>query len=377
MSNNELSNSTNTEAKSVNLFTPVQLGPYELPNRIVMAPMTRNRASDSFVPASISETYYSQRASAGLIITEASQVSPQGAGYPRTPGIYNEEQIEAWRRITEAIHRRGGRVFLQLWHAGRISHPSVLPNGVLPVSPSSQQAEGQIMTKSGMQDYVVPRALDTDEIPELITQFRIGAENAMKAGFDGVEVHAANGYLLDQFIRDGLNDRHDDYGGSVENRVRLLIEVTAAVTDVWGGDRVGVRISPLVNVHSVCDSDPEATFSYLVAQLNAFRLAYLHVFESVIPAPNQTRPLFDIKKLQETFAGTYIANGGYDANSADKALASQRADLVSFAGLFIANPDLPRRFRENASLRPADMETFYQGDEKGYTDYPSMDPGKF
>ncbi len=374
MSNNELSNSTNIEAKSVDLFTPVQLGPYELPNRIVMAPMTRNRASDTFVPSSISETYYAQRASAGLIITEASQVSPQGAGYPRTPGIYNEEQIEAWRRITEAIHCRGGRVFLQLWHAGRISHPSVLPNGILPISPSSKQAKGKIMTNSGMQDYVLPRAVDTAEIPELINQFRNGAMNAMKAGFDGVEVHAANGYLLDQFIRDNPNEREDDYGGSVENRVRLLMEVTAAVTDVWGSDRVGVRISPLVNVHSVFDSDPEATFGYLVAQLNSFRLAYLHAFESVIPSPHQTRPHFDTKKLRQAFRGTYIANGGYDANSANKALAGQRADLVSFASLFISNPDLPQRFKENAPLRSADIETFYQGDEKGYTDYPSMNP---
>jgi len=360
----------------IDLFSPVQLGPYTLANRIVMAPMTRNRATTDFVPSAISETYYAQRASAGLVVTEASQVSPQGAGYPRTPGIYNPKQIAAWRRITEAIHDRGGRVFLQLWHAGRISHRSVQPGNDDPVAPCSLRANGQLMTSDGMQDYSLPRALRTDEMPKLVEQFRQGAKNALEAGFDGVELHAANGYLLDQFIRDGFNLRTDAYGGSLDNRLRLLLEVTAAVTDVWGADRVGVRISPLVDIHSVYDSDPQTTFCYIGEKLSSFGLAYLHVFESIVAHPNHTTAAFKLADLRRTFAGTYIANGGYALSSANEAVARDQADLVSFAALYLANPDLVERFKTNAALNAADPETFYQGDEKGYTDYPSLRPGR-
>ena len=353
------------------LFAPFDLGPYTLHNRIVMAPMTRNRASDGFVPLPVSATYYEQRAGAGLIITEASQVSPQGAGYPRTPGIYNSDHVVGWRRVTDAVHDRGGRIFLQLWHAGRISHPSVQPHYAAPVAPSPIQAKGTLMTVDGTQPYVVPRALETAELAGIVDQFRSGARHAMEAGFDGVELHAANGYLLDQFIRDGSNRRSDGFGGPVENRARLLLQVTEAVAGVWGGDRVGVRISPLVNVHSVWDSNPEATFTYIARELSRRRIAYLHVFEKSIFLLDPPARL-DFASLRKAFAGAYIANGGYDAQSASGAIASTRADLVSFGVPFISNPDLPARMACNAALAPADPATYYQGGEKGYIDYPPM-----
>lgn len=359
------------QSPAIDLFTPTRLGPYQLPNRIVMAPMTRNRASDDFVPQEISATYYTQRASAGLIITEASQVSPQGAGYPCTPGIYNQEQIIGWQRVTRSVHDQGGRIFLQLWHGGRISHPSIQPDGLLPVAPSAIAADGSIMTRTGMQPYVAPRALETAEIPGIVDQFRHAASCALAAGFDGVELHAANGYLLDQFIRDGSNRRTDAYGGSIENRARLLLEVTEAVVGVWGGNRVGVRISPLVNVHSVRDSDPEATFTYIARQLNRFSLAYLHVFESSI-LPSVPAVTVEFGNLRQAFTGAYMANGGYDVKKANDVLASGRADMISFATAFIANPDLPERLARNVPLAVADKDTFYQGGERGYIDYPSL-----
>jgi N-ethylmaleimide reductase len=262
-----------------NLFTPVQLGAYELPNRIVMAPLTRNRAGEGNVPHSLNVLYYQQRASAGLIITEASQISPQGIGYPATPGIHSTEQISGWQQVTQAVHQKGGRIFLQLWHVGRISHPSLQPDGALPVAPSAIQPQGDAMTYEGMQPFVTPRALELDEIAGIVDQYRQAAKNAQEAGFDGVEVHGANGYLLDQFLRDGSNHRADAYGGSVENRARLLLEVTQAVVDVWGADRVGVRLSPSSTFNDMDDSDPRATFGYAIQALNALNLAYLHLLE--------------------------------------------------------------------------------------------------
>lgn len=358
------------------LFAPYKLGPYELRNRIVMAPLTRNRAGAGNVPRALNGEYYAQRASAGLIITESTQISPQGVGYPRTPGIHTPEQIIGWKGVTEIVHRRGGRIFLQLQHVGRISHPSLQPNGELPVAPSAIKAAGFAHTYDGLRPFVTPRALGTDEIPGVIAQYRLAAENALQAGFDGVEIHAANGYLLDQFLRDGTNHRTDRYGGSVVNRARLLLEVTAWVSEVWGADRVGVRISPVHAFNDMSDSQPAATFGYVAEQLNRFGLAYLHVVGSrygdgVFPV-NSLRP-FDEWKLREAFKGTYIANGGYDRDRALAALGADDADLIAFGALFIANPDLPRGLELNLPLNVPVVSTFYGGDEKGYTDYPFLD----
>ncbi|HEY9888560.1 MAG TPA: alkene reductase, partial [Candidatus Obscuribacterales bacterium] len=294
-----------------NLFTPIQLGPYELPNRIVMAPLTRNRAGEGNVPLEMHVTHYTQRASAGLIITEATQVSPQGVGYPSTPGIHTPAQVAAWSRVTDSVHAAGGRIFLQLWHVGRISHPSLL-GGALPVAPSAIAPKGEAMTYEGMQPFVTPRALDLAEIPGIVDQYRRGAENALAAGFDGVEVHGANGYLLDQFLRDGTNQRTDAYGGAIANRARLLLEVTQAVVDVWGSDRVGVRLSPSSTFNDMGDSDPRATFGYAIQALNDFNLAYLHLLEPSeadlryggIPIPT--------KELRPLYRGHLMVNWDYD-----------------------------------------------------------------
>ncbi|MGF1524175.1 MAG: alkene reductase [Leptolyngbyaceae cyanobacterium] len=354
------------------LFTPIQLGRYELPNRIAMAPLTRNRAGEGNVPLDIHATYYTQRASAGLIITEATQVSPLGVGYPSTPGIHSQAQVDGWRQVTEGVHQQGGRIFLQLWHVGRVSHPS-FHGGDLPVAPSAIAPAGEAMTYEGMQPFVTPRALELDEIPGIIEQFRQGAKNALDAGFDGVEVHGANGYLLDQFLRDGANKRTDAYGGAIENRARLLLEVTQAVVDVWGSDRVGVRLSPSSTFNDMSDSAPKATFSYAVDALNTFNLAYLHLLEPSeadlrhggTPVPTQEfRPLYQ---------GNLMVNWDYDKEKGNAAIAAGNADLVSYGKLFIANPDLPKRFKLDASLNEPDPNTFYGGDEHGYTDYPTLE----
>lgn len=355
-----------------NLFTPIKLGAYELPNRIVMAPLTRNRAGEGNVPQALNATYYEQRASAGLIITEASQVSPQGQGYPATPGIHSAEQIAGWQKITQAVHAKGGRIFLQLWHVGRISHPSLQPDGATPVAPSAIQPKGDAMTYEGMQPFVTPRALELDEIPGIVEQYRQAAKHALEAGFDGVEVHGANGYLLDQFLRDGTNHRTDAYGGPVENRARLLLEVTEAVVGVWGSDRVGVRLSPSATFNDMTDSDPRATFGYAIQALNQFNLAYLHLLEPSeadlryggIPIPTKEfRPLYD---------GLLMVNWDYDQAAGNAAIASGDADLVSYGKLFIANPDLPERFAKNAPLNEPNPDTFYGGGEEGYIDYPTL-----
>ncbi|WP_027714301.1 alkene reductase [Desulfuromonas sp. TF] len=355
------------------LFTPIQVGRHALPNRIVMAPMTRNRAGSGNIPRDMNVEYYAQRASAGLIITEGSQVSPQGVGYPGTPGIHSFEQVAGWKQITDAVHHRGGRIFLQLWHVGRISHPSLQPNGMLPVAPSAIRPEGEAITHDGKKPFVTPRALEFREIPGIVAQFREAAKNALAAGFDGVEIHAANGYLLDQFLRDSTNRRTDAYGGSLENRVRLLLEVTEAVTEVWGADRVGVRFSPINSFNSLIDSDPDATFGYAADRLNRFSLAFLHVVENDFGG-FQTRQTYDRMALRRAFSGTYIANGGYDRARAGQSLADASADLVSFGNLYIANPDLSERFAENAELNVPDPSTFYGGDERGYIDYPFLAP---
>jgi N-ethylmaleimide reductase len=360
------------QTRQPDLFAPFDLGPYTLANRMVMAPLTRNRAGSGNVPQALNAAYYAQRASAGLIVTEATQISPQGVGYPSTPGIHSPEQVDGWRRVTEAVHARGGRIFLQLWHVGRISHPSLQPGGAVPVAPSAIRPEGQAATYDGMQDFVTPRALATDEIPGIIDQYRTAARNALSAGFDGVEIHAANGYLLDQFLRDGSNRRDDDYGGPIANRARLLLEVTEAVTKVWGANRVGIRISPVNGFNSMSDTDPDGTFGYVAQALNRIGLAYLHVVERSFSG-EQPEPAYDRRRLRAAFDGPYIANSGFDRLRGDWALASGAADLVAYGKAFLANPDLPERFRGNAPLNEPDPATFYGGDGRGYTDYPALE----
>ena len=349
------------------LFAQIRLGDLQLPNRIVMAPLTRNRAGVDNVPQAMNAQYYTQRASAGLIITEATQISAQGVGYPATPGIHSPAQVAGWRKVTDAVHANGGHIVLQLWHVGRISHPSLQPDSALPVAPSAIRPAGEAFTYEGLKPFVTPRALETNEIPDLVAQYAAAAYNAKTAGFDGVEIHAANGYLIDQFLRDGSNKRTDRYGGSLKNRVRFLLEVTEAVTKVWKSNRVGVRISPGGAFNDMFDSAPEQIFFYVAEQLNRFGLAYLHVVEGF-----ESVAAFDFNHLPRTFLGSYMANAGYTFERASVALGEGLADLVSFGQLFIANPDLPQRFALGSSLNAPDPDTFYGGDARGYTDYPAL-----
>jgi len=351
------------------LFSPVNLGRLQLPNRIVMAPLTRNRAAAGDVPQAMHVIYYRQRATAGLIITEASPISPQGVGYPGTPGIYSEAQITGWQAVTQAVHEAGGHIFQQLWHVGRISHPDLQPGGAVPVAPSAIQPEGEAFTATGMQPFVTPRALEPDEIQAIVAQYATAARNALQAGCDGVEVHAANGYLIDQFLRDGSNQRTDNYGGSLENRSRLLREVLQAVCEAVGPDRVGVRISPENSFNDMRDSQPQETFESVAGLLNGFGLAYLHVVEGDMVAGVKS---LDYGRIRAAFKGIYMANCRYDLTRAQQAIATGAADMVSFGTLYIANPDLVERFRQGAALNAPDPETFYGGDEHGYTDYPFM-----
>jgi N-ethylmaleimide reductase len=354
------------------LFSPYRLGDLDLANRLVMSPMTRSRAVDGNVPNPLAPTYYAQRASAGLIVTEATQVSPQGVGYIRTPGMHSAAQVAEWKRITEAVHRAGGKIFAQLWHVGRVSHPD-FHDGALPVAPSALPVEGEAFTSRGRTRLVTPRALATDELPGIVAQFRTAAENAKAAGFDGVELHGANGYLLDQFLRDGANHRSDAYGGSIENRARFPLEAADAVTTVWGPRRVGYKLSPYFSGYSMLDSNPIETFSFIAAELNKRGLLYLHVTEPVAgpsAIPAGTRRVTPI--LREIFDGALIVNGGYDAQSGNAATARGEADLVAFGVPFLANPDLPARYRGNAALNAPDQTTFYAGEEKGYIDYPAL-----
>ncbi|MDQ1253928.1 MAG: N-ethylmaleimide reductase, partial [Euryarchaeota archaeon] len=318
------------------LFSQYRMGDLTLPNRIVMAPMTRNRAGGAEVPVSLAITYYVQRASAGLIITEGSQVSPQGVGYVHTPGIYSEAQVAGWKKVTEAVHQAGGRIFIQLWHVGRVSHSDFL-DGTLPVAPSALPVEGFVHTSGGKKPIPVPRALKTDEVPDIVRQFRQAAENARTAGFDGVEIHGANGYLLDQFLRSGSNKRTDEYGGSLENRTRLPLEVTKAVIEVWGGDRVGYHISPHMTAHSMSDANPRETFSYFTGELDKTGLGYLHLIEPIgsrsgfVPPEARLGPT-----LRRIFERTFILNGGYGLHSGNEAIASGEADLIAFGVPFLA-----------------------------------------
>jgi N-ethylmaleimide reductase len=357
---------------SVDLFSPLRLGALDLPNRVVMAPMTRNRAGPGNVPTALNATYYAQRAGAGLIVTEATQVSPQGVGYPGTPGIHSAEQTAGWKLVTDAVHGAGGRIFLQLWHVGRISHPALQPGGALPVAPSAIAPAGQAWTTNGMEAFATPRALETNEIPGIVEDFRRGARNARDAGFDGVELHGANGYLIDQFLRDSTNKRTDRYGGSASNRARFLIEVMEALIGEWGGERVGVRLSPTNPYNDIADSNPAATFSTAARELNRLGIAYLHIVEPGPGDPVAAGEMPDIRFFRKIWRGSLIANKGYDLERANAVLRDGDADLVSFAALYLANPDLDERFRKGGPFNPPDRKTFYGGAAKGYTDYPAL-----
>ncbi len=352
--------------RSKTLFSPYTLGDLTLANRMVLSPMTRSRALAGNVPNPLAAQYYVQRASAGLMITEATQVSPQGVGYIRTPGMHSAEQVAGWRAVTDAVHEAGGTIFAQLWHVGRVSHPD-FHGGALPVAPSALPVEGEAFTQNGRVKIVTPRALEANEIADIVVQFGKAAANAKAAGFDGVELHGANGYLLDQFLRDGANHRTDAYGGAIRNRARFPLEVAAAVIDVWGPERVGFKASPSFSGYSMSDSNPTETFSYLATRLSELKLAYLHVTEPVAAGRARVTPT-----LRQIFKGTLIVNGGYDAQSGNAAIAGGEADLVAFGVPFLANPDLPLRYRRNAPLNAADQATFYAGEEKGYIDYPAL-----
>ncbi|GGF01382.1 alkene reductase [Aliidongia dinghuensis] len=359
------------------LFSPVKIGPYEIAHRVVMAPLTRMRSEPGDIPGDLMVEYYSQRASqGGLIVSEATPVSVRGNGYAGAPGIYDDRQIAGWRRVTDAVHARGGRIFLQLWHVGRQSHPSLQPNGEAPVAPSALQAEGEAYAADGPVPFSMPRALERHEIPGIVEEFRKGAERALAAGFDGVELHGANGYLPDQFLEDGTNKRTDDYGGPIENRARFMLEVVDALVSVWGGNRVAVRLSPSGQYGSMHDSDPAATFGYLVKQLNRFGLAYLHIIEPRIKGIEEIQegvaPLA-AQHLRPIYRGTIIAAGGFDRQKAIEIVEAGTADLVAFGRHFIANPDLPERLRLNLPLNRYDRDTFYGGDGRGYVDYPFHD----
>jgi len=357
---------------SLDIFSPLKLSPLQLPNRVVMAPMTRNRAGRGNVPGPLNATYYAQRASAGLIISEATQISPQGVGYPGTPGIHNAEQIAGWKDVTDAVHAAGGRMFLQLWHVGRISHPSLQPDGALPVAPSAIAPAGQAMTAEGLKPFVAPRALETEEIAGIVEDYRQAAHNARDAGFDGVELHGANGYLIDQFLRDRSNRRTDRYGGTAQNRVRFLIEVVEAIVGEWGAERVGVRLSPTNPFNDMADSNPASTFATAVAELNRFGLAYLHVVEPAASDPVGDGDMPDVRFFRKLWRGALMGNKGYDLARANAVIQAGWADLVSFAVLFLANPDLPVRFRRGGPFNPPDRKTFYGGTATGYTDYPPI-----
>jgi N-ethylmaleimide reductase len=356
----------------VDIFSALRLGALDLPNRVVMAPMTRNRAGPGNVPTALNATYYAQRAGAGLIVTEATQVSPQGVGYPGTPGIHSAEQVAGWKLVTDAVHGAGGRIFLQLWHVGRISHPALQPGGALPVAPSAIAPAGQAWTTNGMEAFVTPRALETDEIPGIVEDFRRGARYAHDAGFDGVELHGANGYLIDQFLRDSTNKRTDRYGGSALNRARFLIGVTQALIGEWGRERVGVRLSPTNPYNDIADSHPAATFSTAARELNRLGIAYLHIVEPGPGDPVAEGEMPDIRFFRQIWRGPLIANKGYDLERANAVLRDGDADLVSFAALYLANPDLDQRFRSGGPFNPPDRKTFYGGAAKGYTDYPAL-----
>lgn len=351
---------------SSNLFTPLTVGAFELPNRIVMAPLTRARAGATRVPNALMAEYYRQRASAGLILSEATSVDPMGVGYADTPGIWSEDQVRGWRLITDAVREEGGRILLQLWHVGRVSDPIFL-DGRQPVAPSPIAPKGHVSLVRPEKPFVVPRALELNEIPAIIDAYRRGAENALRAGFDGVEIHGANGYLLDQFLQDSTNQRTDEYGGPIENRARLLLEATDAAISVWGADRVGVHLAPRGDAHDMGDSNAAATFGYVARALGHRQIAFICAREAL--GDHRLGP-----QLKKLFGGVFIANEGFTKESADQVIASGEADAVAFGKSYIANADLPERFATDAPLNEPDPSTFYAPGSRGYTDYPALEP---
>jgi N-ethylmaleimide reductase len=354
------------------LFEPLRLGDVTLPNRIVMAPLSRNRVTRGLdAPNDLIALYYRQRASAGLIISEASQVSQQGQGYAWTPGIYTQAQIEGWREVTTAVHAAGGRIFVQLWHVGRISHTSLQPNRGSPVAPSVLTAKAMTYLQTGFTPVSEPRALDTGEIAGVVKDFEIAAENAKAAGFDGVELHGANGYLIEQFLKSSSNERTDRYGGSIENRARFALEIVQAVTRVMPASKVGIRLAPVSQHNDVAESEPQPLFNHLVSELGKFGLGFIHVIEGSLRGPRDNAP-FDYQALRKAFSGAYIANNGYTRDLAVEAVSSGRVDLVAFGRPFISNPDLVERLRADAPLAEPDTSTFYCCGEHGYTDYPAL-----
>ncbi len=361
MSNNQ---NISPATGAITLHSPIRIGAWDLPNRIIMAPLTRARAGQERVPNALMAEYYVQRSTAGLILSEATSVDPLGVGYADTPGIWSEEQVAGWKLVTKAVHAAGGRILLQLWHVGRISHPMFL-NGALPVAPSAVIPAGHVSIVRPITPFVTPRALELKEIPGIVAAYRKGAENAQRAGFDGVEIHGANGYLLDQFLQDKTNQRADEYGGPIENRARLMLEVTDAVISVWGADRVGMHLAPRGDAHDMGDSNPSATFGYVAKELGRRRLAFICARESL--GEKRIGP-----QLKAAFGGIYIANEKFTMATGNQVLAAGEADAVAYGVPFIANPDLPARFQKNAALNRPDQSTFYAPGAKGYTDYPVL-----
>lgn len=364
---------TTDNSKRTDLFDAVSVGSIEMKNRIVMAPVTRSRYGEDGIPNELHATYYAQRAGAGMIVAEATNISPQGRGYAATPGIWSDEQVAGWKKVTDAVHAAGGRIVSQLWHVGRFSSVDLQPDGAAPVAPSAIQAEGATYTVEGFVPVSMPRALETDEIPGIIEQYRTAAQNARQAGFDGVEVHSANSYLLDQFLRDSTNQRTDRYGGSIENRARLTLEVTEAIVKIWGSDRVGIRLSPVTPDagNTPPDSNVMALHGYLIEKLNAFNLAYLHFVEGATATSRSVPDGVDMDALSALFNGHFIGNNNYDLEMAIERRASGKIDSVAFGRLFISNPDLVERLRRGAELAIAPRESYYGGGAKGYTDWPS------
>jgi N-ethylmaleimide reductase len=354
------------------LFQPTTVGDIAVSNRIVMAPLTRNRADTGQVPSSLAATYYAQRATAGLIVSEGTQIRPDGQGYLDTPGIHSAEQIKGWQAVNKAVHDAGGKIVCQLWHVGRISHVSLL-HGAAPVAPSAIPATAKTWTATGFESVSAPRALELDEIRQLVKDYGTAAGNAITAGFDGVEIHGANGYLIDQFLRDGSNTRTDEYGGSIENRVRFMLEVVDAIVAEIGAGRTGIRLSPVTPSNDITDSNPQPLFDLAVAELAKRGIAFIHMIEGATQGPRDVVPGFDFAKLRTMFPGTYIANNGYDLDMARQRVDSGEVDLVAFGRAFISNPDLVERLKRGAPLAEGNRETYYGGGAKGYIDYPTLD----